>query len=79
MNMTRRYTVTLGDLVAAAFDRAGQVTNNPLVASAIAARRVNTVLERADRKDVAAMLVRTARGLDARPTARRPHVAAIAA
>lgn len=45
-------TVTLGELVAAAFDRASRATDHPIVVAAIAARCVQAVLEREGRRDV---------------------------
>lgn len=41
-------TLTMGELVDAAFDRAARVTDNPIVASAIATRLVRSVLAAAD-------------------------------
>jgi hypothetical protein len=46
------HETTLGDLVAAAFDRAKRTLELPLVAGQVAARDVERSLERANRRDV---------------------------
>lgn len=51
------HAVTLGDLVAAAFDRAQRTSDLPIVAREIAARDLEGRLRRSDRADLIRMMV----------------------
>jgi hypothetical protein len=58
----RQNAVTLGDLVAAAFDCAGTVTTDPRVTADLTARTVARRLARTHRSDLARQLRRLDRG-----------------
>jgi hypothetical protein len=62
----RSRTVTLGDLVARAFERAGQVTSNPHQAATLAGRSIARWLEETRRQDLAGRLMACAEQIQSR-------------
>jgi hypothetical protein len=80
--MTKKiHTVTLGDLVAAAFDRAERTSELPIVVREVAGRDLEARLRRFNRADLILTLASTERGLRtrARPTPARGRMAIAAA
>jgi hypothetical protein len=55
-NSSQQNVLTIGDLVEAAFDRAGMVTTDNRVAAGLAARIVARCLARAERLDLVRLL-----------------------
>lgn len=65
------HTTRLGDLVAAAFDRASRLSGNPAIVAALATRRIEALLAAAGRPQVARALASTARELSSGGTSSR--------